>query len=205
MSPAGTRTERLEVFRHAWPVWFLILVWSAVIALMAAAMMVAIAGMSDLLGSWAFPLVIALGLYVLAFFGIAYGLQLYERLKLTRTAPSLVADRAGLVTEWSVHVPWKDVTGFAIGRSAPARRSEYGVEWPGVLVSNIGEYRRPWWLSRFLMHWEPANALPVLLLSQPGYLVRRDALDRLQRLGDKELIAELSKLRSRVENVGRLA
>ena len=165
------------------------LFWSAVIALTVAVMVVIVADIRSLLGNWAFPLAIALGVYGLGFIGTARALDLSGRFKQLRRLPSAVFDREGLITEWSVRVPWGDVTDFSIGRTK-------ALQCPCVLVSNITAYRRPWWDNQFMSRLEPLNALPLLWPNTGGYLVRRDALGALQHVGDQELIAELREFRS---------
>ncbi len=193
MSPGAARVETVEVFNYTWPTFLQLLTWSAVVAVVPPFLVLFEPGFRDflreLLGSWAFPSATALGVYAVAAFAVLRGLKWGERFKRPRMRPSLVADRAGITTQWSVRVPWGDVQDFSM---ANARH----IELPSVLVSNIGDYRNPWWLSRTFGRWEPVNALLVLGDSKVGYLVRRGALGPLEHVGKDELIAELRKFRS---------
>ena len=141
--------------------------------------------------SWTLPAAIGFVIYAAAVIGIVRALKWGERFKQAPKHPSLVADSGGLVTQWSARVPWTEVKEFATVNTR-------GTWFHCVLVSNIGDYRYPWWFSRTFTQWEPANALPMLGHSTVGYLVRRGALGPLEHIGDDELIAELRKFRSKL-------
>ena len=119
-----------------------------------------------------------------------------DRLKQLRSDPSVVADLAGLTTHWSVRIPWNDVRDFAVGRAKSPRGP--AMDYPCVLVSNIGDYRRPWYVSRFFVSWEPGNALPIIPFSIVGHFVRCEDLGIQKRLTGQDLIDELRNFRGRI-------
>ena len=189
----GTKAERLEVFCYTHPRWYLALISSAVVAGSAGVSVIIIPDLRELLTeffSQTLPAAIGLVIYFAAVIGIVRGLKWGERFKQAPKRPSLVADQAGLVTQWSARVPWTDVEDFSVVNAR-------GGDFPSVLVSNIADHRHPWWFHAA----GTANALPVLSGSTLGlgYLVRRRALGPLEHIGgDDELIAELRKFRARL-------
>lgn len=190
----GTKAERLEVCCYTHPRWYLALIFSAVAAGSVGLSVIVIADLREFLTeffSWTLPAAIGFVIFAAAVIGIARALKWGERFKQAPEHPSLVADAGGLVTQWSARVPWTDVEDFTTGNTR-------GIRFHCVLVSNIGDYRYPWWFSRTFTQWEPANALPMLGHSKVGYLVRRGALGPLEHIGDDALIAELRKFRSKL-------
>ncbi len=196
MTLSGTKSERLEVFCYTWPPWYLVLSYAFVVAATLAIMIVIVEGLREWLADWALPLAIAAGVYSLGFIGISRGLKMNDRLKRLRSDPSVVADLAGLTTQWSVRIPWSDVHDFAVGRAKPFRGPT--MDYACILVSNIGDYRRPWYVSRVFVSWEPDNALPILPFSIVGHFVRCDDLGVQKRLNGHDLIDELRKFRGRI-------
>lgn len=202
-SAPGTQRETLEVFNYTWPKSLQALAFSGALATAIPVMALIKPNVSAgfrlwLFGSWETPLDVAFTIYALAAIGICRLLS--ERLKRPRTRPSLVAERSGLTTQWSVRVPWNDIDSFSMGTVVV---SSSGIrppdQCPCAVVPNIGKYPRPWWMTRFTV-LEPANAFPVIQESKAGYLVRRDGVDPLEHVGDQLLIAELSNFRARMKN-----
>ena len=188
----GTKAERLEVFVYTHPRWYLALIWSAIVVASVGVMVIMTAGLREFLTtffSWTLPVAIGFVIYAAAVIGMVHALKCGERLKQAPKQPSLVADSMGLVTQWSARVPWTDAQDFTTG-------STRGTSFFCVLVSDIGAYPHPWWTSRTFARWEPANALPMLLRSTLGYLVRRGALGPLEHVRNDQIIAELRRFRS---------
>lgn len=198
MTLSDTKTERLEVFCYTWPSWYLVLSYVFVVAATLAIMIVIVGDFREWLASWAFPLAITAGMYALGFIGISRGLKMNDRLKQPCSDPSMVVDLAGLTTKWSVRIPWSDIRDFAVGRAKSL--SGPTMDYPCVLVSNIGDYQRPWYVSRFFGSWEPDNALPILPFSIVGHFVSCDDLGIQKRLSGQDLIDELRNFRGRIHS-----
>lgn len=184
----GSKAERLEVWCYTHPRWYLALISSAVVAGSVGVTVIIAADLREFLTaffSWTLPAAIGSVIYSAAVIGFVRALKWGERFKQAPEHPSLVADSGGLVTQWSARIPWTDVEDFTTENSR-------GIRFHCVVVSNIGDYRCPWWFT----HGEPGNALPMLGHSTVGYLMRRGALGPLEHIGNDEIIAELRKFRS---------
>jgi hypothetical protein len=204
MNPAVTQRETLEVFIYTWPRPLLALIYSSAVALGITLLFVLdwhfIDWFTQWLGSWAIPIAAAIGIYALA--GMGLWQMLYVRLRRPRSRPSLVAERTGLSTPWSVQIPWDDIDIFLMGTAFTKSRGGSGYEFPSAVVPNIAKYwpRAPWRVTT-MPRWAPANAFPVIQYSGVGYLVRRDGVDPLKHVGNRALIAELSSFQARMRNI----
>ena len=200
MTGFGTTKERLEVFCYTWPFWWEVPPLAALVSLCAAGAIIIDSDtrikFGNSLGAWGFPVEAALIISgLLSAVWLYSGCQSYrERFKRVGNVPSLVVDRSGFTTDWSIHIAWDDVKGFAIARGYPRR----GImeSCPGVLVSDIKRYKRPLWCSKlWYLDWRPENALPLLKTSKVGYVVRNENVEGQRHVDMRELMDELRKFR----------